>query len=220
MPSREAAVERLCARGVIAVVRARSSDQLIDVAKALLTGGVDCIEITMTTPDALQVIADCRKAIGDGAMVGAGSVLDPQTCRKALGAGAQFVVSPVFNPLTVQAAHRADVPAVPGALTPTEILIATDAGADLVKVFPGGRFGPSYIRDLLAPMPHLRLTPTGGVDLETAGEWIAAGAVTLGVGSALVTRQALAEGNLAEIQRLAGEFVRIVAEARATKRGK
>ena len=219
MSKRAEAVNRLCDKGIVAVVRAKSSAQLIDVAKALLAGGVDCIEITMTTPNALEVIRSCRQAVG-GAMIGVGSVLDGETARAAIAAGAQFVVSPVFNPLTVQAAHRADVPAVPGALTPTEILIATDAGADLVKVFPGGRFGPSYIRDLLAPMPHLRLTPTGGVDLETAGEWIAAGAVTLGVGSALVTRQALAEGNLAEIQRLAGEFVRIVAEARATKRGK
>ena len=117
----------------------------------------------------------------------------------------------------IRAAHEGEAPCLPGAMSPTEILNATLAGADLVKVFPAGQFGPSYFRDILAPMPHLKLTPTGGVDLTTAGEWIAAGAVTLGVGSALVNRKALAEGNLAEIQRLAGEFVRIVAEARAAK---
>ena len=217
---RVAAVERLCRKGIVAVVRAKSSDQLIDVAKALLAGGVDCIEITMTTPNALQVIAACRKAMADSALIGVGSVLSAQVARQAIEAGAQYVVSPIFKPEVIQAAHQAGIPCVPGAFTPTEILLATEAGADLVKVFPGGQLGPSYVKDLLAPMPHLKLTPTGGVDLTTAAEWIQAGAVTLGVGSALVTKEALATGDMAEIQRLAGEFVRIVAEARAKLKAK
>ncbi len=217
MTNRAAAVQRLCQRGVVAVVRAASSEQLLDVARALLAGGVECIEITMTTPNALKVISDCRSSVAD-AMVGVGSVLDAQTARQAITAGAQFVVSPVFHPQVVEAAHQADLPVIPGALTPTEIFTATSAGADIVKVFPGGQFGPSYFRDILAPMPHLKLSPTGGVDLETAADWIAAGAVTLGIGSALVTRSALASAHFAEITDLARQYVRIVADARAAKK--
>jgi 2-dehydro-3-deoxyphosphogluconate aldolase/(4S)-4-hydroxy-2-oxoglutarate aldolase len=218
MSSRAEATERLCEKGIIAVVRARSPDPagLIDVAKALLAGGVDCIEITMTTPNALEVIGACRRAVGE-AMIGAGSVLDAETARAAVEAGAQFVVSPIFSPGIIEAAHAADLPAVPGCFSPTEILHATVAGADMVKVFPAGLFGAKYFQAILAPMPHLKLTPTGGVDLKTAGDFIAAGACTLGVGSALVTKDALAAGNLAEIRRLAGEYVRIVAAARAAR---
>jgi 2-dehydro-3-deoxyphosphogluconate aldolase/(4S)-4-hydroxy-2-oxoglutarate aldolase len=218
MAGRTVSVQRLCDKGIIAVVRAKSGEQLIEVAGALRSGGVDCIEITMTTPNALKVIADCRKAMGQTALIGVGSVLDAATARKAIAAGAQFVVSPIFSPEVIAAAHDADLPCVPGALTPTEIVNAANAGADLVKVFPAGQFGPSYFKDILAPMPHLKLTPTGGVDLGTAADWIAAGAVTLGVGSALVTKKALAEGDFAEIQRLAAQFVRLVAEARAARK--
>jgi 2-dehydro-3-deoxyphosphogluconate aldolase / (4S)-4-hydroxy-2-oxoglutarate aldolase len=217
MVDRSEAAARLCATGVVAVVRAQSSGQLLDVSEALLMGGVDCIEITMTTPNALDVIQACRQHLGDRALVGVGSVLSGKVACEAIDAGAEFVVSPVFKQEILDAAHEAGLPCIPGAMTPTEVLQATDAGADVVKVFPGGQFGPKYIRDLLAPMPHLRLTPTGGVNLETAANWIAAGAVTLGVGSALVTKSALANGDMAEIQRLAGEYVRIVAEARAAR---
>ena len=216
MPNRQEATRRLCDRGIVAVVRADSSEQLIDVAAALLAGGVDCIEITMTTPNALEVIAACSKAVG-GAMVGVGSVLDADTARAALDAGAQFVVGPVFNAEVIAAAHAAGAAAVPGCLTPTEMVNATRAGADLVKVFPAGFFGPEYFKAVLAPLPHLKLTPTGGVNLDTAAKFIAAGAATLGVGSALVTKAALAAGDMAGIERLAGEYVRIVAEARSAK---
>jgi 2-dehydro-3-deoxyphosphogluconate aldolase/(4S)-4-hydroxy-2-oxoglutarate aldolase len=208
------ATDRLCDRGIVAIVRASSSGQLIDVARALLAGGVDCIEITMTTPDALEVIRQCRKAVA-GAMIGVGSVLDAAAAAAAIGAGAQFVVSPVFVPGVLAKAHELGVPVVPGCFTPTEILSATNAGADLVKVFPAGLFGPEFIKAVLAPMPHLKLTPTGGVDLATAAAWIAAGAKTLGVGAALVTRKALAEGDFAQIESLARQYVRIVADARA-----
>jgi 2-dehydro-3-deoxyphosphogluconate aldolase/(4S)-4-hydroxy-2-oxoglutarate aldolase len=212
--SRAERVERLCEKGIVAVVRADSGEQLIDVAGALLAGGVDCIEITMTTPNALEVIRDCRQAV-DGALIGVGSVLDAATAAKAIEAGAQYVVSPITDPAVIEAAHEADLPCVPGAFTPTEIHGATRAGADIVKVFPAGFFGAKYLKAILAPMPHLKLSPTGGVNLDTAADFIRAGAVTLCVGSALVTKAALAEGNLAEIERLAGEYVRIVAEARA-----
>ena len=220
MPDREAIVARMCDKGIVAVVRAKSSEQLNSVARALLDGGVDCIEITMTTPNALQVIADCRKSLGDAALIGVGSVLDAATAKEAIDAGAQYVVSPVFVPAVIDAAHDAGMPCVPGAFTPTEILEATRAGADLVKVFPGGSVGPEYFKAVLAPMPHLKLTPTGGVDLNTAADWIAAGAQTLGVGSALVTKSALASGNMDEIRALASQYVQIVADARAAKAGK
>lgn len=214
MADREATVERLCDKGVIAVVRAPSSEQLIDVARALLSGGVDCIEITMTTPNALQVIADCRSQLSEG-LIGVGSVLSAHVARDAIDAGAQFVVSPIFKPEIIDAAHTCDAPCIAGATTPTEIFAATEAGADIVKVFPGGAFGPGYLKAILAPMPHLKLTPTGGVNLETARDWITAGAVTLGVGSALVTKAALESHRLDEITRLAEQYVRIVADARA-----
>ncbi len=217
MPDRQATVSRMCDKGIVAVVRAQSSEQLIDVAHALLDGGVDCIEITMTTPNALKVIADCRETLGEKALIGVGSVLNADMANDAIGAGAQYVVSPVFVPEVITAAHNAEMPCVPGAFTPTEILAATEAGADLVKVFPGGSVGPKYFKAVLAPMPHLKLTPTGGVNLDTAADWIAAGAQTLGVGSALVTKSALASGNMDEIRDLAARYVKIVAEARAAK---
>lgn len=208
------ATARLCDKGIVAVVRAQSSEQLIDVAHSLLAGGVECIEITMTTPNALEVIAACRQTV-TGAMIGVGSVLDVEAAAAAIEAGAQFVVSPVFVPGVVAKAHECQVPVVPGCFTPTEIINATNAGADLVKVFPAGFFGPKFFKAILAPMPHLKLTPTGGVDLTTAGAWIAAGARTLGVGSALVTKKALAEGNMDEIESLARQYVEIVADARS-----
>ncbi|MFP4106924.1 MAG: bifunctional 4-hydroxy-2-oxoglutarate aldolase/2-dehydro-3-deoxy-phosphogluconate aldolase [Phycisphaerae bacterium] len=217
MSQRETNAKRLCDKGIVAVVRAQSSEQLIDVARALVAGGVDCIEITMTTPNALQVIKDTRAEMGDKALVGVGSVLDVQTAQNAIDAGAEFVVSPIFKDRIVKTAHEADLPCVPGCFTPTEIITATDVGADMCKVFPAGHFGPKYFKNILAPMPHLKLTPTGGVNLDTAAEFIKAGACTLGVGSALVTKKALADGDMGEIERLAAEYVKVVAEARAAK---
>lgn len=216
---RSAAVSKLCDKGIIAIIRADSGRQLIQVAESLLAGGVDCIEITMTTPNALEVIASCRKAMADTALIGVGSVTGAEVARRAIDAGAQYIVTPVLKTEIIGAAHRADLPCIPGALSPTEILRATDDGADMVKVFPAGLFGPKYFKNLLAPLPHLKLTPTGGVDLDTAADWIAAGAVAIGVGSALVTKAALAAGDFAEIRRLAGQYVSIVAEAREKLKG-
>ena len=214
-PDRRATVERLCEKGVIAVVRADSSEQLLEVAQALLAGGVDCIEITMTTPDALATIRRCREAMAPAALIGVGSVLSPAAAAEALSAGAQFVVSPIFDARIIRTAHDAGAPALPGAFSPTEILAATNAGADIVKVFPATRLGPGFFKDVLAPMPHLKLCPTGGVNLETAGDFIRAGGVTLCVGSALVRKDAIRSGDFAAITDLAERFVRTVAEARA-----
>lgn len=217
MSNRENFCQRLYDKGVVAVVRASGSDQLLEVARALLTGGVDCIEITMTTPNALEVISNCRKELGDEALVGVGSVLSGEVARSAIDAGAQFVVSPIFKMELIETAHAADLPCVPGAFSPTEVQLAHEAGADIVKVFPGGAVGPKYFKDLLGPLPHLKLTPTGGVNLDTAADWIANGASTLGVGSALVTKKALAAGDMGEIEQLAKKYVDIVAQARANK---
>ena len=215
MADRDQVIQRLCRNGVVAVVRAKGSEQLIDVAKALADGGVDCIEITMTTPNALAVIEAVRRQLGQAVLTGVGSVLDAETARAAILAGAEFVVSPVLNVGIIEMAHRYGLPCVPGAFTPTEILAATTAGADLVKVFPAGQLGPGFFKDILGPMPHLKLTPTGGVDLKTAGEFIKAGARTLGVGSALVSAQAVANRDFAALTATARQFVQAVAEARA-----
>jgi 2-dehydro-3-deoxyphosphogluconate aldolase/(4S)-4-hydroxy-2-oxoglutarate aldolase len=214
IPGIQEKTDRLCERGIVAVVRADTSGQLLEVARALLAGGVDCIEITMTTPNALEVIARCRAELDQAAMVGVGSVLEREVALAAIAAGAEFVVSPVLEASVIAAAHQAGLPAVAGAFTPNEILAAARAGADLVKVFPATRLGPGYFKDVLAPMPFLKLTPTGGVDLTNAGAFIKAGAVTLGVGSALVPRKAVWDGDFAQIQRLAAEFVAAVKQAR------
>jgi 2-dehydro-3-deoxyphosphogluconate aldolase/(4S)-4-hydroxy-2-oxoglutarate aldolase len=215
MVDRSEALARLCRNGVVAVVRADSGEHLVDAAEALVAGGVDCVEITLTTPDALRVIELCRAKLGDAALVGAGSVLKAATARQAIQAGAQFIVSPVLDLAVVRVTHRHGLVCVPGAFTPTEILAATAAGADMVKVFPATRLGPEFFREILAPMPHLKLTPTGGVTLQTAGEFIRAGACTLGVGSALVSRQLLADREYAGLTAMARQFVQAVAAARA-----
>ena len=149
----------------------------------------------MTTPGALEAIAEASRELGDEALVGAGSVLDAATARAAILAGARFIFSPVLNLEVIEMAHRYDCVAVPGALTPTEILTAWSAGADVVKVFPANHFGPQYLRDIHGPMPQVKLTPTGGVDLTTAADWIKAGAVAVGVGSSLVKKDLIAGGS-------------------------
>lgn len=211
---RQRIVAQMESCGIVAVIRADSPGQLVDVCKALRDGGVTCSEITMTTPGALEAIAAARQALGDEALIGVGSVLDAETCRAAILAGAQFVVGPVLNLEVIQMAHRYGRPAIPGGLTPTEIITAFSAGADLVKVFPANVFGPSYFRDLLAPMPQLKLTPTGGVNLDTAAEWIKAGAACLGVGSALVKKDLIKAKDWAGLTKLASQYVQIVRQAR------
>ncbi len=214
LTGRLATLARIESTGIIAVIRADSSDELVAVCKALADGGVEAAEITMTTPGALDAIAAARKAMGDRCIIGVGSVLDPETARLAILAGAQFVFAPTFNAKVIEMAHRYDIAAVPGAMTPTEILAAWQAGADLVKVFPANLFGPRYFRDLLAPMPHLKLTPTGGVDLETAGAWLASGAVALGVGSSLVKKELIKSRDWPALTKLAGQYCEEVMKAR------
>ncbi len=188
----------------VAVVRTDAPEKLVRIADALREGGVVCIEVTMTVPNALDGIRAVSDELGDAVLVGAGSVTDAETARAAVEAGARYVVSPVFKREVIEAAHAAGAAAMPGCFTPTEILTAHEAGADVAKVFPAGSLGPGFIRGVLAPMPHLKLMPTGGVSLDNATEWLRAGAVAVGAGSALVDPDAIA----------AGDWTRLTANAR------
>ena len=193
-------VARVTAEKAVAVVRTDSPDAMVELARALVAGGVTCIEITLTVPNALDAIrrvTDELAGSGDApdVLVGAGSVLTAQQAEAAVEAGARYVVSPVFKPEVLDAAHAHGAAMMPGCFTPTEILTATDAGADVVKVFPADVLGPAFFRGVLAPMPHLKLMPTGGVSLDNADVWVAAGAVAVGVGSALVDKKAVAAGD-------------------------
>lgn len=212
---RRQTVERMESAGLIAIIRASSADGLIETCRALRDGGVTVAEITMTTPGALEALKRARAELGDECLLGVGSVLDAQTADDAVQAGAEFIVSPVFKPEVVTAAHVHDKPVLPGALSPTEILTAWEAGADLVKVFPANQFGPSYFKDVLAPMPHLKLTPTGGVNLDTIKAWFDNGARCLGVGSALVKKDLIAAQDWAGLTDLARKFVSGVEAARS-----
>jgi 2-dehydro-3-deoxyphosphogluconate aldolase/(4S)-4-hydroxy-2-oxoglutarate aldolase len=205
----------LCDVGIIPVVRAKTSDVLVDVARALLEGGVPVVEVTMTVPGAIDGIRRLAAAWGDRMRIGVGSVTLPEQAEAAIAAGAEFVVSPVTVPEVIEAAHRHDKVAIPGAFTPTEIYRAWQLGADVVKVFPATVGGPGYLKAVRAPMPQLNLMPTGGVDLETAGAFLKAGAVTLGVGTALVDAKAVETGDWARITDLARQFREEVRKARA-----
>lgn len=200
---------------MIGVIRADSPDQLVDVCAALRDGGVIGAEITMTTPNALDAIARANDKLGKDCIIGVGSVLDPETARAAILAGAQFVFAPTLNVDVIAMAHRYDCVAVPGALTPTEILTAWSAGADMVKIFPANHFGPQYIKDLKGPMPQIKVTPTGGVTLETAAAWLKAGAAALGVGSSLISKELIKARDWKGLTSLARQYINIVAETRA-----
>ena len=214
MRSRAEQVKRICDCGIVDVVRTDTSEELVDVSKALKNGGIDVIEITMTTPNALQVIADVSKVMGEDVLVGVGSVLDPETARAAILAGAEFIVAPTYSPAVVEMAHRYGCSVTPGAFTPNEVLAAWEGGADMVKIFPARVGGPKYMKDLRAPMPQLKLVPTGGVDITNAAEFIKAGAAALGVGSALVKKDAIKNKDFAALKGFAEEYVAEIRKAR------
>jgi 2-dehydro-3-deoxyphosphogluconate aldolase/(4S)-4-hydroxy-2-oxoglutarate aldolase len=200
--------------GVVAVLRLPSTQVLPDIARALVAGGVVAIEVTMTTPGAIDGIAKLSKEMGDTAIIGVGTVLDAQTCREAIDAGAKYVVSPGFDEAVHSAAKGRGALSLPGAMTPTEILRAWAAGADIVKVFPSTALGPGYFRDVLAPLPRIKLMPTGGVDVKNAGDWIRAGAVCVGAGSNLVPKEAIAKKDWGAITATAKAFIEAVRAAR------
>jgi 2-dehydro-3-deoxyphosphogluconate aldolase/(4S)-4-hydroxy-2-oxoglutarate aldolase len=202
--------------GVIPVVRAASSDEAIAVAEAIGEGGIPLLEITMTVPGAVGVIAELSKRYGHEVLVGAGTVLDPGAARACIEAGAQFVVSPSLNLKTIERCKDVGIAVFPGALTPTEVLTAWQAGADAVKVFPCSAVGGAkYLRALKAPLPQIKLVPTGGVSLATAKDFIAAGAWALGVGADLVNTRAIQAGDRESVVDAARNYVMAVREARA-----
>lgn len=193
--SRAAVIQQIESLGVVAVIRMNEPDRLRAVVDALAAGGVRVLEVTMTVPRAVDLIREIASTLPGGFLLGAGTVVDAATTTRVIDAGAQFVVSPVFRPAVIDAAHERDVPAMPGCMTPTEILAAWDAGADVVKVFPATGLGPGFLKDVRGPLPHVKLMPTGGVTLANAGDWIRAGAVAVGVGTALLDASAIASGN-------------------------
>jgi 2-dehydro-3-deoxyphosphogluconate aldolase / (4S)-4-hydroxy-2-oxoglutarate aldolase len=208
-------LQRILACGVVAVMRAPSGELLADVAEALVAGGVEAIEVTFTVPKAHRVLEQVADRLGDKIVLGAGTVLDPETARTAILAGACFIVGPAVNLDVIHLCRRYSCPVMPGALTPTEIITAWEAGADVVKIFPSELTGPAYLKAVRAPLPQVRMMPTGGVNLNTAAEFIKAGACALGIGGSLVDPQAVASKDFAKITNLARQYVQIVRAARA-----
>lgn len=203
--------------GVVAVVRLDDYARAVEMTEALVAGGVTAVEFTFTNPRATDAISTVRAAIGDRAAIGAGSVLDPETARIAILAGAQYIVTPTFKASTVEACTRYGIPSVIGAFTPTEMLTAWEAGATWVKVFPASLGGPKYFKDVLGPLPQLRLIPTGGVTLENAGEFIRAGASAVALGGNLVDAKTVAAGDWKTLTDRARGLVEAVAAARAVR---
>jgi 2-dehydro-3-deoxyphosphogluconate aldolase / (4S)-4-hydroxy-2-oxoglutarate aldolase len=213
--SREADLKRVTECGIVAVVRFADPGPLVEVVRALADGGVTVAEVTFTVPNALDVIREARRQLGDRVLLGAGTVLDPETARAALLAGAEFVVAPSLNLDVIKVCRRYDKLVMPGAFTPTEIVTAWEAGADIVKVFPADVVGPAFFKAMRGPLPQVKLMPTGGVDLTTAGEFLKAGAVCLGVGGQLVDPKAVAAGDFARITQLAKQYVEVVKQHRS-----
>ncbi|MGD9722568.1 MAG: bifunctional 4-hydroxy-2-oxoglutarate aldolase/2-dehydro-3-deoxy-phosphogluconate aldolase [Pirellulales bacterium] len=213
--SRDQQLKRVHESGIVAVMRSPRGEVLADVAEALLAGGVDVLEVTFTVPRAAQVLEKVAARLGDRVLLGAGTVLDPETARIAMLSGAEFIVAPTVSAEVIRLCHRYDKLVMPGALTPTEVLTAWELGADIVKIFPSDITGPAYLKALAGPLPQVRVMPTGGVTLDTAAAFLHAGAYALGIGGSLVDPKAIAAGDLSKIESLARQFVEIVRHARA-----
>ena len=205
--------------GIIAIVRTQQAAQVVPLFEALIAGGVRAIEITMTTPDALAAIREAREKLDQRAVVGVGTVLEADTCRAAISAGAEFIVTPICRTELVAVAHAAGCPIMLGAYTPTEAQLAHEADADFIKIFPADGLGSGYIKALRAPLPHLRIVPTGGVDVQNVAEFLKAGCVALGVGSALVSAKILQEADWPELTRRASALVNAVRLAGGKRKG-
>jgi 2-dehydro-3-deoxyphosphogluconate aldolase/(4S)-4-hydroxy-2-oxoglutarate aldolase len=203
---REKIVSGIEAEGLVAIVRVRRPELALPLAKALVAGGIRAVELTMSIPNALEAVRTIDRELGDKILLGVGTVIDDDTCRAAIDAGAKYVISPITRPSLVAAAHALDRPVMLGAYTPTEAQAAHEAGSDFVKIFPADTLGPSYIKSLLAPLPHLRIVPTGGVNLDTMEAFLAAGSAALGTGSALLKKEIIAGENWGELEHLAKRF--------------
>ena len=214
MRSKSEIISLLCNPGIIAVVRAQKPEQVLPLSEALIAGGVIAIEITMTTPNAIAAIREASQKLGTHALIGVGTVLDANTCRAAIEAGAEFVVSPICRLELLPVAAAANRPIMLGSYTPTEAQHAHEAGSDFIKIFPADTLGPGYIKALRAPLPHLRIVPTGGVDAGNVGEWFKAGCAAVGAGSSLVSAKILQDAAWGELTKRAAEFVKASAEAK------
>ena len=214
LSAREATVRTIQELGVVAVIRMKDAGKLRAVIDAIAEGGVRAIEVTMSVPGAVGLIAQLAPVLPSSILFGAGTVTDAATARAVIDAGAQYIVSPVFRREVIDVCHERGIAVAPGCFTPTEILDAHEYGADVVKVFPATALGPSYIKDVRAPLPQVRLMPTGGVTLDNAGDWIRAGAIAVGVGSALLDTRAIEEGRLEVLTDNARRIVASVASAR------
>ena len=202
--------------GIVPIVRANRADHAIEAAKAVYRGGVGVLEVTMTVPGAVKVLEKVADEFGDRIVLGAGTVLDPETARTVMLAGAEFLVTPALNVKTIEMCHRYSKPVIPGALTPTEVMNAWENGADMVKIFPCGNLGgPRYIKALKAPLPQVLMVPPGGVRLDNAADFFQAGASAIAVGSEMVSRKALESHDYASIEENARQFLKVVEEARA-----
>lgn len=217
MMNKREVMQRIGEVGLVPVVRANSADEAMRVTDAIKEGGVSVLEITMTVPGAVRVIEEMAKRYGDEVLVGAGTVLDAETARACILAGANFIVSPSLNLDTIELCRRYSIAVCPGALTPTEVVTAWQAGADVIKVFPCSAVGGAkYLKAIKAPLPQIELIPTGGVSLSTAAEFIQAGALALGVGADLVDTKAIRAGEPEKVTQAARKYVEIVREARAS----
>jgi 2-dehydro-3-deoxyphosphogluconate aldolase / (4S)-4-hydroxy-2-oxoglutarate aldolase len=217
LQERSETVRQIEQLGIVAVIRLRDPGKLRAVVDAIVAGGVRALEVTMTVPGAVELIRGLAPTLPEGFLLGAGTVIDAATARAVIDAGAQFVISPVFRREVIAACHERGVPVAPGCFTPTEILDAHEAGADIVKVFPATTLGPQYIRDVRAPLPQVKLMPTGGVSPDNAGDWIRAGAVAVAAGSSLLDAAAIESGRFEVITANARRFVENVAAARGGK---
>jgi len=217
MSEKEKNLQTIIDCGVVAIVRVSSAREAVDVCLAIAKGGVKPIEVTMTVPGAIDAIKEFKSAVKEQILVGAGTVLDPETARACILAGAEFIVSPTLNLEVIKVCRRYSKIVIPGTFTPTEILTAWEAGADIVKVFPASVGGPAYLKDILGPLPQVKLVPTGGVNLQTTPEFIKAGAVAVAAGTALVDKKAVSEKNWALITETAQKFVAAVKQAREAK---
>jgi 2-dehydro-3-deoxyphosphogluconate aldolase/(4S)-4-hydroxy-2-oxoglutarate aldolase len=213
--SAHANLQRVLDGGIVAILRATSGELLVDVAQALLDGGIDVIEVTFTVPRVLDIISAMRSRLGDRILLGAGTVLDAESARAAMLAGAEFIVTPTVCRPAIEVCRRYDKLVMAGAFTPTEILTAWEAGSDIVKVFPADVGGPNYLKAIHGPLPHVRLLPTGGVNLDTLGDFMRAGASAVGLGTALVEKDALQRRDLQRIRDLASEYVQRLRSVRS-----
>lgn len=216
MRTKEEIISHLTNPGIIAIVRIRKTEQVLPITEALVAGGVNAVEITTTTPNAIEAIREISKKLAAKALIGVGTVLDGNTCRAAIDAGAQYIVSPICRFELVSVAHAANRPVMLGAYTPTEAQMAHEAGSDFIKIFPADTLGPKYIKALRAPLPHLRIVPTGGIDARNIGDFFKAGCAAVGIGSSLVSAELLQKGDWTELTRRAAELVKSAGQSRQT----